>query len=67
MVLCCQPLNATDMIAMFMRNEYSLYHIHFKPQPLHPFLCFPAGEPCIYKHSLLLITYIVTIAITPRI
>lgn len=62
-----QCLQAPDMVAMLMRNEYGLYLAYVQAQPLHPLHRFPAGKACVDQYSFLAVADIITVPVAARI
>ena len=55
------------MVVMFVRNENAFDCGKGKSELAHPPFRFPAGDPCVDQYRLIIVTDIITIAVTAGI
>lgn len=63
LVLERNALDAPDVVAVLVGDEYGFYLGHVQPQALHSLVGLAAGEACIYQYRLMLITYVIAVGI----
>lgn len=67
LVFFCQNRDAADMVGVLVRYKDRLYIPHRKAEPQHTLFGFAARNARINQYSFLLVTYVIAVAIAPRI
>src|SRR6266496_3384508 len=67
LVFFCKRGNPFYMVDMLMTNKDRFYFFHGKIKPLHSFLNFTAGDPCIHKNGFGFISQVIAVSVAARI